>query len=204
MKTLTRTTLVFLASFYSVAAIAQDANATLRSLYEKYSDIPKYKVNIHYKAESEELGFKNEQDGVLTISGERYILKYGPNETWLGDGKAEYIGTKEEDHSELIIFCPGENFEAPVNYGSLLTFYGSGIKASMEGDLIKVVPNDGAYQHALIKASGNTIQEIEVIDETGMSHQYTISGFSTNVAGTQFTINPREYADTIDERQGCK
>ena len=143
--------LSFLVLTFSVSA--QNANASLKALYEKYGSIPNYKVSLSYVAESEAMGFKNEQEGQLTIAGNKYLLTYGPNETWLGDGKAEYIGTKEEDHSEIIIFCPGENFESPLYYGTLLIFYGSGVNASMQGDLIKVVPNDGSYEYALIKST---------------------------------------------------
>ncbi len=184
-------------------AKAQDAKSSLKKLYDKYSDVASYSVSITYVAESEAMGFRNEQQGELTVVGNKYILKFGPNETWLNDGKAEYIGTKEEDHSELIIFCPGENFEVPVNYGSLFSFYGSGVDSSMDGDMIKVVPKDGTYKHALLKVSGNNLQHISVVDDMDMTHTYTFSGYSTSPPAVQFTINPKEYADTIDERQGC-
>ena len=194
--------IVFIALAYG--ANGQDAKASLKTLYSKYSSIPNYMVSVNYVAESEMMGFKNEQAGQLTVVGEKYILSFGPNETWLNDGKAEYIGTKEEDHSELIIFCPGENFEVPVNYGKLFTFYGGGLDASTEGGMIKVVPKDGSYKYALLTTSGGSLMKVTIVDEMDMSHTYTFSNFSTSTSGVQFTINPKEYAATIDERQGCK
>ena len=198
-------TLLMLLTLCSVQLWAQDPQTVLKSLYEKYSKIPNYRVSVTYTAESEMLGFENVQEGELVVEGNKYILKFGPNETWLNDGKAEYIGTKEEDHSEFIIFCPGQNFEVPINFGRLFTFYHSGVDVSMEGERIKVVPKDGLYKEAFITVSGNSITQITAIDELDMSHTYVFSNFGTNITGVQFTINPKEYAATIDERKGgCK
>ena len=186
-------------------AVAQDAEALRKSLYAKYSEVPNYKVNVTYEANNERMGFKNVQEGVLVVSGEKYIMTYGSNETWLNDGKIEYVGTKEEDHSQILMFCPGDNPEATINYGELLTFYGSGYTASMAGDMLKLVPTGSAnFKEVHIKASGNDIQVIKAIDDFGTAHIYTISGFSTNTSGTQFTINPANYAEKVDERDGCK
>ncbi len=204
MKTLSRISLIIFLTAVVYSVSGQDAKSSLDRLYSKYSDIPNYSVSVNYVAENEAMGFRNEQSGGLAVVGEKYKLTYGPNETWMSDGKAEYLGTKEEDHSELLIFCPGENFESPINHGKLFVFYGSGVDASMEGDMIKVVPKDGSYKYAKIDASGNTIRKIVVLDEFNMSHIYTFSGFSTNTDDVEFTIDASDYADTIDERQGCK
>ena len=204
MKTIRPIALLVLLSLFTVSLSAQNAKNSLNKLYDKYNAISKFSVEISYTAESEMIGFKNVQEGRLTVEGEKYILKFGATETWLGDGKAEYIGTKEEDHSELIIFCPGENFEVPVNYRNLFTFYKSGTDITSEGDLIKVVPKDGTYKYALLKISGNTLDQLTVVDEMDMSHIYTFSKFNTNPDLVVYSINPRSYVTTIDERQGCK
>ena len=205
MRNLTSTALCLLIMLAAGSVNAQDADALRKQLYAKYSEVPNYKVNVTYEANNERMGFKNVQEGVLVVMGDRYILKYGPNETWLNDGKTEYVGTKEEDHSQILMFCPGDNPEATINYGKLLTFYGSGMTATMAGDKIKLVPSgEAAYKEVHIKASGNNIESITAIDDFGTAHTYTISDFSTNTSGTQFTINPAEYAEKIDERQGCK
>lgn len=199
---------VFACSLFMMGAqlmMAQDAEALSKQLYAKYSEIPNYKLNVTYEANNERMGFKNVQEGVLVVMGDRYILKYGPNETWLNDGKTEYVGTKEEDHSQLLMFCPGENEEAIINYGKLLSFYGSGFSASMSGGMLKLVPaSEVAYTEVHIKTSGNTIEVIKAIDDFGTAHIFTISGFTTSTSGTRFTINPAEYAEKIDERRGCK
>ena len=66
---------------------AQDAASKIKELYDKYSAIPNYKVNVQYVAVNENMGFENTQNGVLVVEGNKYILKYGPNETWVSDGK---------------------------------------------------------------------------------------------------------------------
>lgn len=199
---------VFVCTFLLVAvnsAMAQDAETLKSQLYSKYSQVPNYKVNVTYEANNERMGFNNVQNGSLVVEGNKYILKYGPNETWLNDGKTEYVGTKEEDHSQILMFCPGDNPEAIINYGQLLTFYGSGYNAYMADGILKLVPTKEApFKEVHIKASGNNIESITAVDDFGTSHVYKISGFSTNTSGTQFTINPAEYAEKIDERAGCK
>ena len=180
------------------------AQEVLSTLTAKYKAIDSYQVNVNYVAESDALGYRDEQNGVLKVVGDKYLMKFGENETWLSDGKAEYIGSKEEDHSELIIFCYGENFEIPVGYGSLFNFYMSGVKVKEEGDNLQVESNDGAFKSALITIKNGTINSVSIIDEVGMSHTYTFSNFSNAVGQVNFSINPKDYADTIDERSGCK
>ena len=205
MRNLTRVLACALFLVLVNALNAQDAESLRKQLYAKYSEVPNYKVNVTYEANNDRMGFKNVQEGVLVVSGDRYILKYGPNETWLNNGKTEYVGTKEEDHSQILMFCPGNNPEAIINYGKLLTFYGSGMTASMAGDKLKLVPSGEApFKEVHISTSGNNIESITAVDDFGTSHTFSISGFSTSTSGTQFTINPAEYAEKIDERNGCK
>lgn len=198
----------FICALFIVAAhssIAQDAEGLRKRLYDKYSQIPNYKVNVTYEANNDKMGFNNVQKGSLTVMGEKYILNYGPNERWLNDGTTEYVGTRETDHSQILMFCPGKNSEAIVDYGSLLSFYGSGYSASMQGDVLKLVPSQKMpFTEVHIKTSGNDIKSITALDDFGTSHTYTVSGFSTNTAGTKFTINQGWYAEKIDERSGCK
>ena len=91
MKTLLKTLLLAVLMVGSVQA--QDASSKINELYNKYGNIPNYKVNVVYEAINDNMGFKNVQEGVLVVEGAKYILKYGPNETWLNDGKTEYVGT---------------------------------------------------------------------------------------------------------------
>lgn len=184
---------------------AQSADALVSKLANKYGSIPNYKLNIVYEASNEDMGFKNVQEGTLVVKGEQYILKYGPNETWLNDGKVEYVGTKEEDHSQILYFCPGQNSEAIVDYGNILTFYTSGHTASLDGNIIKLVPNsEKPYAELYLTVDGDNLTKISAVDQMGTVYTYSLSNFNTNVEGTQFVINKREYAETIDERKGCK
>ena len=205
-----RTTLFFLCfvlSVVSTLSFAQNAESLRKQLYDKYSDVPNYKVNIEYEAVNDRMGFSNTQEGTLAVEGEKYILKFGPNETWLNDGTTEYVGTKETDHSQIIRYCPGDNAEAIINFGELMTFYGSNSYAvSMESGMLKLTPKgESPFAAAYIESSGGNIQSIKAVDEFGTSHVYKLTGYSTNVRGTSFTINPGEYYEKIDERSSkCK
>jgi len=117
--------------------------------------------------------------------------------------KSKRMGYKE-DHSELIIYCPGENVEMPINYGTLFTFYKNSMNISSEGGRIKVIPNDGTFKYANLEISNNILNLLTVVDAMDMSHTYSFSNFSTTPAKVAYTINPRNYAATIDERKGCK
>jgi outer membrane lipoprotein-sorting protein len=204
MRTTKSIAFLLLITAFTFTLSGQEAKTTLDNLFDKYGSITNYSVDVHYKASSEMLGFSNEQKGKLTVFGNKYILKFGETETWLGDGKAEYIGTKEEDHSELIIYCPNENLEIPVTYGKLFTFYKEAGFVSSEGDRIKFVPNDDAFKSANLEISNNTLNLLTIIDAMDMSHTYTFSNFSTDPVPVAFSINPKNYAATIDERKGCK
>ncbi|MGW8121423.1 hypothetical protein ACV07N_02090 [Roseivirga echinicomitans] len=205
-----RSTKILLMSLLSIVSLghgltAQNADALVTKLANKYGSVPNYKLNIVYEVKNEDMGFQNVQEGVLVVKGNQYILKYGPNETWLNDGVVEYVGTKEEDHSQILYFCPGQNTEAIVDYGNLLTFYSYNHTASMSGDLLRLVPNsEKPYTELHITLDGDNVTKISAVDHMGTEYTFTLSGFSTSVTGTQFVINKREYAETIDMRKGCK
>lgn len=188
------------------SAMAQNAGAMIQALYDKYGSIPSYKVNVVYESVNERMGFSNTQEGVLVVQPGKYILKFGDTETWLNDGKTEYVGTIEEDHSQIMRFCPGQNSEAIVDFGALLTFYGSGHSGVQEGSTLKLKPaGDAPYTELHIETSGGDISAITAVDDFGTSHKFSISNFSTNTSGTSFTINPARYYEKIDERSaGCK
>ena len=201
---------VFLMSFlcaliFGSGIHAQNATATVNQLMSKYSNIPNYRLNITYEANNADMGFNNIQEGVLVVKGNQYILKYGPNETWLNNGEYESVGTKEEDHSQIMYFCVGRNTEAIIDYGNILSFYGAGHTATMAGDMIRLVPNkDQPYTELHLKVEGNELRMIKAVDKLGTEHIYTLSGYSTSIPETKFTINRWEYAELIDERSKCK
>lgn len=205
MKTLTKFSLVAMMFTLCSAAFAQDAASKIKELYDKYSAIPNYKVNVRYEAVNENMGFENTQNGVLVVEGNKYILKYGPNETWMSDGKVEYVGTKEEDHSQIMYFCDGDNSEAIIDFGAIMTFFGQGHAGTISGSSLKLKPQSSMnYKELDIEFSGNEIKSINAIDDFGTAHKYIFSNFSTNTSGTSFTINPAEYAEKINERRGCE
>lgn len=189
----------------TVTVQAQDASNRVKQLFDKYSAIPNYKLSINYRSTNDRMGFSNAQQGVLVVEGEKYILKFGPNETWLNDGKTEYVGTKEEDHSQIMYFCPGENSEAIVNFGKLMTFYGTGHRSRIEGRTLTLTPTEETtYLQMYLETNGEELLSITVLDDFGTTHKYSLSDFSTDTAGTKFVIDPSEYEEKIYEREGCK
>lgn len=205
MKTMKKVFILTALALFTMTAQAQDASYRVKQLFDKYSAIPNYKVNITYRSTNDRMGFSNTQKGVLVVEGEKYILKFGPNETWLNDGKTEYVGTKEEDHSQILYFCPGVNSEAIVNFGQLMTFYGTGHRSRIEGRTLTLTPTEETtYLQMYIETNGEDLLSITVLDDFGTTHKYGISGFTTETAGTKFVIDPSEYEEKIYEREGCK
>ncbi|MBO3700309.1 hypothetical protein [Roseivirga sp. E12] len=184
---------------------AQDASNRVKILFDKYAAIPNYKVDITYQTSNDRMGFSNTQKGVLVVEGEKYILKFGPNETWLNDGKTEYVGTKEEDHSQIMYFCPGKNSEAMIDFGKLTIFYGTGHRSRIEGRTLTLTPTEETtYVQMYIETTGEDILSLSLLDDFGTMHKYTLSGFTTETAGTKFVIDPSEYEEKIFEREGCQ
>lgn len=184
---------------------SQDASGRLMSVLEKYGKVPSYKLNIVYESVNERMGFKNTQSGVLVVDGDKYIMTFGPNETWLDDGVTEYVGTKEEDHSQILYFCPGQNTESIIDYGAITTFFTRNHKGGIEGSNIRLIPNEEMpYVELFIEIINGNLAAITATDDFGTAHKYSISNFSTNISGTKFVINPKDYEETIDERKGCK
>lgn len=205
MKTMKKIFILTALALFTMTAQAQDGSYRVKQLFDKYSAIPNYKVNITYRSTNDRMGFSNTQKGVLVVEGEKYILKFGPNETWLNDGKTEYVGTKEEDHSQILYFCPGENSEAIVNFGKLMTFYGTGHRARIEGRTLTLTPTEETtYLQMYIETNGEDLLSITVLDDFGTTHKYTLSDFTTETVGTKFVIDPSEYEEKIYEREGCK
>ncbi|WP_141719642.1 LolA family protein [Roseivirga misakiensis] len=184
---------------------AQDAGGRLMAILEKYGQVPTYKLNVVYESVNDRMGFSNTQNGVLVVDGDKYIMTFGPNETWLNDGKTEYIGTKEEDHSQILYFCPGQNTEAIINFGAMTTFFTKDHKGVIEGSNIRLRPNNEMpYVEVYVETENGNLTAITATDDFGTAHKFILSNFSTNTAGTKFVINPKEYEETIDERKGCK
>lgn len=198
-----------LIAFLMIGAItfsnAQDAKSKLEEIYNRYANIPNYKVNITYSNVNDRMGFSNTQEGVLVVEGYRYVLKYGENEIWLNDGTTEYVGTKEEDHSQILYFCPGQNDEAIINFGKLTTFFRTDHTPSISGNILSLKPKgDTPYVDLHVEFKGSEIVAIKAVDDFGSAYTYILSNFSTNTSGTAFTINENEYREKIDERGGCK
>ena len=205
MKTMRMILMLAVFGLFAMSAQAQDASNRVKLLFDKYNAIPNYKVSITYESTNDRMGFSNTQQGILVVEGGKYLLKFGPNETWLNDGKTEYVGTKEEDHSQILYFCPGENSEAIVNFGKLMTFYGTGHRSRIEGKTLTLTPmEETTYLQLYIETNGEDLLSITVLDDFGTTNKYSLSGFSTDTAGTKFVIDPSEYREKIYERDGCK
>lgn len=151
------------------------------------------------------MGFSNSQKGSLAVEGDKYRLAYGETEIWVSDGKTEFIGTKEEDHSQLIYFCAGENEETILNFPHFLTFYGNDHKLlSKNGNTFHLEPlGETIYIEAFVEVEGNRITNIKLIDDMKSTYTFALSNFTTNTGSITFSIDENQYREKIDERRGC-
>lgn len=201
---LMKNVIMLLLMFSAVGVVAQTADEKIKSLAEKYKKIDQFSANVSYSTVNERMGFSNTQMGKIAVDGKRYVLTFGTTEKWVSDGKTEYIGTKEDDHSQILYFCPGQNEEAIVNFTALLTFYASNHAAELDGEHIKLKPTgEAAYVAAMLELSGDEIKAVAFEDDFGTVYKYELSDFSTDVSGASFTIDESEYKEKIDERAGC-
>lgn len=189
----------------AVGVVAQTADEKVKSLYSKYSEIPNYSADVKYETINERMGFTNTQNGKLVVEGNKYLLTFGTTEKWLNNGQTEYIGTKEDDHSQILYFCPGQNEEAMLDFRELLTFYGSGHAATFDGDALKLTPSGKTpYVSVTLEIEGDVIKSLGFEDDFGTVYKYSLSNFSTSTSGAEFVINESDYREKIDERRGCK
>lgn len=192
-------------SFCTLCLSAQSTQDDLKALFNHYSSVENYKVDIQYTFQNDAMGFSNTQEGKLVVQGDKYRLNYGETELWVSDGKTEYIGTKEEDHSQILYFCAGENEEAILNFRNFLTFYGQDhALIGKEVNTIQLASKtETIYVEAFITYEGTNIKEIRLVDDMKSAYIFKLSGFSTTTDGTQFTIDESQYREKIDERRGC-
>lgn len=139
------------------------------------------------------------------VQGDKYRLNYGNEELWVSDGKTEYIGTKEEDHLQILYFCAGQNEEAMLDFTQFLTFYGKDHKlVGKQGNTFQLESTgETIYVEAFIETDGKSISQIKLVDDMNGTYTFKLAGFSTNTSGTDFTINENDYREKIDERRGC-
>ena len=197
--------LILILSISALQLSAQTAEEAMKELFNHYSAVDNYKVDIQYTFQNEAMGFSNTQEGQLVVQGEKYRLNFGDTELWVSDGKTEYIGTKEEDHSQVLYFCAGENEEAILNFTKFLTFYGNdhAILGMQDKTIQFESKAETIYVEAFITYEGNKIKEIRLVDDMKSSYSFKLTNFSTNTSGTQFTIDESQYREKIDERRGC-
>lgn len=190
---------------FTLKVAAQTDQEALSTLYESYRSMDKYMVDVVYTFENNAMGFGNSQKGSLAVEGDKYRLVYGETEMWVSDGKTEFIGTKEEDHSQLIYFCVGENEETILNFAHFLTFYGNDHKLlSKNGNTFHLESlGETIYIEAFVEVEGNRITNIKLIDDMKSTYTFALSNFTTNTRSITFSIDENQYREKIDERRGC-
>lgn len=207
-----RFSFIFLFSIllYGVQSNAQDTEAAknlLDQVSEKIASFENMKFDFDYVLENRQENIKQETNGSVTVSGNRYKLLFLGAEQ-LFDGEKTYTIVPENE--EITIENMEETEDIGINPSKLLYFYKEGyafqwdIKQKVMGrtiQFIKLIPmdenKDVNYLLLGIDTLKKTIYRLIEIGANETRTTLTISNFETNVnlAANFFTFDPSLYKD---------
>ncbi|MDA7777662.1 outer membrane lipoprotein carrier protein LolA [Flavobacteriaceae bacterium] len=207
-----RFSFIFLFSIllYGVQSNAQDTEAAknlLEQVSEKIASFENMKFDFDYVLENRQENIKQETNGSVTVSGNRYKLLFLGAEQ-LFDGEKTYTIVPENE--EITIENMEETDDIGINPSKLLYFYKEGyafqwdIKQKVMGrtiQFIKLIPmdenKDVNYLLLGIDTLKKTIYRLIEIGANETRTTLTISNFKTNVnlAAKFFTFDPSLYKD---------
>ncbi len=207
-----RFSFIFLFSIllYGVQSNAQDTEAAknlLEQVSEKIASFENMKFDFDYVLENRQENIKQETNGSVTVSGNRYKLLFLGAEQ-LFDGEKTYTIVPENE--EITIENMEETDDIGINPSKLLYFYKEGyafqwdIKQKVMGrtiQFIKLIPmdenKDVNYLLLGIDTLKKTIYRLIEIGANETRTTLTISNFKTNInlAAKFFTFDPSLYKD---------
>jgi outer membrane lipoprotein-sorting protein len=207
-----RKQIVFLlfTSILSIQLNAQDTKAAQKLLDEVSTKIASFETmtfEFDYVLENRQENIKQETNGSVTVSGDRYKLLFLGAEQ-LFDGKKTYTIVPEND--EITITSVEETEDIGINPSKLLYFYKEGysfqwdIKQNVMGraiQFIKLIPTeenkDVDYLLLGIDTVKKTIYRLIEIGSNQTRTTLTISNFVTNVKLTNnfFEFDASLYPD---------
>jgi outer membrane lipoprotein-sorting protein len=205
-----RIVLLLLSTLLSLQLKAQNTEAAQQLLDEVSAKIASFETmafEFDYVLENRQENIKQETNGSVTVSGDRYKLLFLGAEQMF-DGKKTY--TIVPDNEEITISSMEETEDIGINPSKLLYFYKEGyafqwdIKQNVMGrtiQFIKLIPTEKnkevEYLLLGIDLLKKTIYRLIEIGSNQTRTTLTISNFVSNIklAADFFTFDPSAYPD---------
>ncbi|WP_285654735.1 outer membrane lipoprotein carrier protein LolA [Allomuricauda sp. NBRC 101325] len=202
--------ILFIAVFaVGIASYGQNSDKAKALLDEVYNKVKSYdNIYIDFKStiENTEANLKQETNGNVTLSGEKYLLDYFGAQQ-LFDGKKVYTVVPENE--EVTIEDVNED-DDNVSPSKMLTFYKTGhnyawdILQTVGGrniQYVKLTPIDSntEIKSVLLGIDAQTKHIYKLIQtgNNGTKTTITVNTFKTNqpLSSTLFTFNAKKYED---------
>ena len=191
---------------FSYGQNADRAKALLDDVYNKVKSYDNIYIEFQSSLENTEANLKQETNGNVTLSGEKYVLNYLGAEQ-LYDGKKVYTIVPENE--EVTIEDVNEE-EDNVSPSKMLTFYKTGhnykwdILQNVGGrkiQYVKLTPIDSNSEIKSVLLGIDTetkhIYKLIQTGNNGTKTTITVNSFKTNqpLSSTLFTFNEKKYED---------
>lgn len=198
--------ILFSIGLFSYSQNATQAKALLDEVYDKVTSYESMYIAFSANLENAEANLKQESQGEITLSGDKYLLDYlGAKQLY--DGEKIYTIIPENQEITIDAYTEEEN---PMSPSKMLTFYSSGhtyawdILQNISGrriQYVKVTPIDAqaAFKSILLGIDMAT-KHIYKLIQTGSNGTKTIITLRTftpdlPVPETFFTFDEQEYRD---------
>ena len=184
---------------------SEDAKILLDDVSKKISSFENISFDFTYSLNNKEEQIKQETNGNVTVSGNKYKLNY-LGATQLFDGEKTYTIIPENE--EITISKSDDENEVSINPSKLLTFYKSGYSYSMDIkqkhldksiQFIKLMPidknSDLKYLLLGIDVNSKDIFRLIEIGKNQTTTTLTINNQKTNIKlnDSFFSINLKNY-----------
>lgn len=209
-KTMIKKHILFIALFASaVFSYGQGSDKAKALLDEVYNKVKSYKniyIDFQSTLENTEADLKQDTNGNVTLSGEKYVLNYlGAQQLY--DGKKVYTVVPENE--EVTIEDVNED-DDNVSPSKMLTFYKTGhnyqwdIQQTVGGrkiQYVKLTPIDSNTEIKSILLGIDTqtkhIYKLIQTGNNGTKTTITVNSFKTDqpISGAMFTFNEKKYED---------
>ncbi|NAY90799.1 outer membrane lipoprotein carrier protein LolA [Muricauda sp. JGD-17] len=198
--------LLFSIGLFSFAQSSSKAEALLDEVYNKVKGYDNIYIDFSSTLENTEADLKQETNGNVTLSGEKYLLNYfGAKQLY--DGNKVYTVVPENEEVTIEDVNEDENNVSP---SKMLTFYKTGhnyqwdILQNVGGrkiQYVKLIPIDSntEIKSVLLGIDSQTKHIYKLIQtgNNGTKTTITVNSFKTNqpLSSGLFTFNEKKYED---------
>ncbi|WP_190808903.1 outer membrane lipoprotein carrier protein LolA [Flagellimonas sp. S3867] len=197
---------LFALGLFSYGQNSSKAKTLLDEVYGKATSYDNIYIDFESSLENTEANIKQDTNGHVTLSGDKYLLDYlGAQQ--LNDGKKVYTIVPENEEVTIEDVTEDDNTVTP---SKMLTFYRSGhnyqwdILQNVGGRKIQFVKLTPIDSNAEIKSillgidmQTKHIYKLIQTGENGTKTTLTVNSFKTNqpLSSTLFTFNTKKYED---------